>query len=138
MPRGDRTGPQGMGPMTGRGAGFCAGYPVPGFMNPGWGRGYGYGFGQGYGYGRGYGFGWGRGRGWRHRHWQFGAGYPAWSQGWTGWNEQQLPPPGPAFAPAAQEQELEGLRQQASYFEQALDDLKKRIRELESSSKKTQ
>ena len=41
MPRGDRTGPMGMGPMTGRGAGYCAGYDVPGFMNnlygyPGW------------------------------------------------------------------------------------------------------
>jgi len=34
MPRGDRTGPQGMGPMTGRGAGFCAGVNMPGFMNP--------------------------------------------------------------------------------------------------------
>ena len=34
MPRGDGTGPAGLGPMTGRAAGFCAGYPVPGFMNP--------------------------------------------------------------------------------------------------------
>ncbi len=33
MPRGDRTGPMGMGPMTGRGAGFCSGVGVPGFMN---------------------------------------------------------------------------------------------------------
>lgn len=34
MPRGDGTGPMGMGPMTGRAAGYCAGYPTPGFMNP--------------------------------------------------------------------------------------------------------
>ncbi len=34
MPFGDGTGPAGMGPMTGRAAGFCAGYPVPGYMNP--------------------------------------------------------------------------------------------------------
>jgi len=34
MPGGDGTGPGGMGPMTGRAAGYCAGYPVPGFMNP--------------------------------------------------------------------------------------------------------
>jgi len=34
MPFGDGTGPAGMGPMTGRGAGFCAGYPVSGRMNP--------------------------------------------------------------------------------------------------------
>jgi len=33
MPGGDGTGPMGMGPMTGRAAGYCAGYPVPGFMN---------------------------------------------------------------------------------------------------------
>ncbi|MHC4199744.1 MAG: DUF5320 domain-containing protein, partial [Planctomycetota bacterium] len=40
MPRGDGTGPAGTGPMTGRAAGFCAGYPVPGFMNPTPGRGF--------------------------------------------------------------------------------------------------
>jgi len=34
MPAGDRTGPAGFGPMTGRAAGYCAGYPVPGYMNP--------------------------------------------------------------------------------------------------------
>jgi len=34
MPAGDGTGPMGMGPMTGRAAGYCAGYPVPGWMNP--------------------------------------------------------------------------------------------------------
>ena len=63
MPRGDGTGPMGFGPMTGRGAGYCAGYPVPGFMNPIPGRGYGYGYGRGFGFGRGRGrgFGWGRG-----------------------------------------------------------------------------
>ncbi len=39
MPRGDGTGPWGLGPMTGRAAGYCAGFPVPGFMNPfGFGR----------------------------------------------------------------------------------------------------
>jgi hypothetical protein len=38
MPRGDGTGPAGMGPMTGRAAGYCAGYTVPGFMNPYGGR----------------------------------------------------------------------------------------------------
>jgi hypothetical protein len=38
MPRGDRTGPAGMGPMTGRAAGYCAGYNAPGFTNPYGGR----------------------------------------------------------------------------------------------------
>jgi hypothetical protein len=92
MPRGDGTGPLGMGPMTGRAAGYCAGYPIPGFMNPYWGRagvpagplGYPgpYPYGGGYPYGRGFparyfgmGFGrvWGRGRG-RGRGW-FGRGW---------------------------------------------------------------
>ena len=34
MPRGDGTGPLGMGPITGRGAGYCAGFPTPGSMDP--------------------------------------------------------------------------------------------------------
>ena len=38
MPFGDGTGPVGLGPMTGRAAGFCAGYPVPGYVNPVMGR----------------------------------------------------------------------------------------------------
>jgi hypothetical protein len=32
MPRGDRTGPNGMGPLTGRGAGYCSGNIYPGFL----------------------------------------------------------------------------------------------------------
>jgi len=60
MPRGDRTGPDGMGPMTGRAAGFCVGNDRPGYMTPAGGRGY---YGRGYGRGMGYGRGFGRGRG---------------------------------------------------------------------------
>ncbi len=30
MPRGDRTGPRGQGPRTGRGLGYCEGYDGPG------------------------------------------------------------------------------------------------------------
>jgi len=56
MPRGDGTGPNGMGPMTGRGLGYCAGYGRPGFTNP-TGRGFGRGYGFGRGFGRGYGWG---------------------------------------------------------------------------------
>ena len=46
MPRGDGTGPEGMGPMTGRGAGYCAGTDAPGFGAPGFGRGFGLGGGR--------------------------------------------------------------------------------------------
>ena len=34
MPRGDRTGPQGKGPKTGRGLGLCTGNKKPGNQNP--------------------------------------------------------------------------------------------------------
>ena len=59
MPGGNRTGPLGMGTMTGRGAGYCAGNTVPGYMNPYGGRGLG--MARGRGYGRGFGRGFGRG-----------------------------------------------------------------------------
>ena len=39
MPKGDKTGPVGMGPMTGRAAGYCAGYDMPGYTNAVFGRG---------------------------------------------------------------------------------------------------
>ena len=55
MPFGDGTGPRGMGPMTGRGAGYCAGFGRPGFTNPIPRRGR-FGFGLGLGRGRPYGY----------------------------------------------------------------------------------
>lgn len=42
MPKGDGTGPMGMGPMTGRGIGHCAGYAAPGYAGCGRGRGRGF------------------------------------------------------------------------------------------------
>ena len=63
MPGGDGTGPMGMGAMTGRAAGYCAGYAAAGFANPVGGRGRGFwGAGRGRGGGRGRGFGGGAGR----------------------------------------------------------------------------
>ena len=57
MPRGNRMGPMGQGPMTGRGAGFCAGYDGPGYANnAGTGCGGRYGAGYRHGNGRGFGF----------------------------------------------------------------------------------
>ena len=67
MPRGDRTGPSGNGPMTGRQMGYCnsndqAGNTTGfgGFVR---GLGRGFGFGRGSGFGRGFGRGYGNGRG---------------------------------------------------------------------------
>lgn len=64
MPSGDRTGPEGTGPRTGRGLGYCNGNNSPGYTR-GIPRGGG-GFGRGYGRGLGRGFGRGLGRS-RHR-----------------------------------------------------------------------
>lgn len=57
MPRGNRTGPRGDGPMSGRGAGYCAGNDRPGFASSGMGYGRGFGRGMAYGQGRGRGMG---------------------------------------------------------------------------------
>lgn len=65
MPRGDRSGPQGMGPTTGRGLGYCTGHGAPGYVTapgPGMGMAWGYGGGRGRG-GAGQGMAWGRNRG---------------------------------------------------------------------------
>ncbi len=77
MPRGDGTGPLGQGPMTGRAAGYCAGYDRPGYANPNI-RGYGLGM----AYRRGFGWG-GRGRGlvyYMQLPWQSHTLLPSW--GW--------------------------------------------------------
>jgi len=129
MPGGDGTGPGGMGPMTGRAAGFCAGYPMPGYANPvsGRGMGMGWGRGRGGGFGRGRGFGWGR------------AGYvlPAYGGAVNPYAYGGAVNPyaygGAPFAPTvAPKQELDSLKGQAEYLEDALDGIKKRIEELES------
>ena len=116
MPRGDGMGPAGMGPMTGRGAGLCAGYPVPGYMNPAVGRGF---------------WGWGRGR----RNWFRATGVPGWATAGFGWPASGAPvaPLTPAMTPAPQ-QELEALKQQASYFQDALKDIQERIDELQADA----
>ncbi len=95
MPFGDRTGPLGQGPMTGRGAGYCAGFPYPGYMNPYSSRGY---------------FGGGRGRGWR-RWW--GADYPP-----------ALAQPTQAQEKEMLTQELEALKEGMKAIEQRLGELK--------------
>ena len=48
MPGGDRNGPMGQGPMTGRRMGFCSGLNMTGFGNRFSGRGFGRGQGRGF------------------------------------------------------------------------------------------
>lgn len=96
MPGENGTGPAGMGPMTGRGAGYCAGYSTPGHANAVQGRGYGFGF---------------RGnRGIRRA--------------------------GPYAAAPTRQQEMEALQGQSKYFEETLEEIKKRIAELGAETTK--
>lgn len=113
MPWGDRTGPMGWGPMTGRGFGFCAGNDQPGcYAGPGGGRGLGRGRGRGFGPGRGFGR-----RGW------FGAWPPA--------QTYQAAPPA---AGMAVEQEKEMLKREAHNLKEAMTRLEQRLQELEDQT----
>ena len=124
MPGGDRTGPMGAGPRTGRAAGFCAGYDVPGYMNP-YGR-YGGGWGGGGG-GWGRGRGRGRGMGWRHGRGGFGPRWGA-SYGYEAPYGYQAAYPA---QPPSREAELEMLREQNKQLEEALKNIQERMSQLE-------
>ncbi len=125
MPGGDGTGPAGMGPMTGRAAGYCAGYSVPGYMNP-------YG-GRYAGIGRAFGGGSGRGRGYRNRF--YATGIP----GWGRYNMGYPAPGGTAGYPFAvdiePEQEKEMLKSQSEALQKELDEIKARMNELSKEQK---
>jgi len=113
MPRGDRTGPMGMGPLTGRGAGFCAGSRSPLFG----------GFFRG-GYGRGAGFG--GGRGWRHMF--YATGLPGWMRFGRG---------GPAFLEEpSTDTEKRLLEEEAGALKSQLDIIRKLLDELEGKEDK--
>jgi hypothetical protein len=111
MPGGDRTGPSGMGPMTGRRAGYCAGNSTPGAANPAFGRGYGGGFGRGLGLG----FRGGRRGGRVVPYGRFDIPYAA------------------SFATAPSfQQELDALQADAEWLKSSLESITKRIAELEA------
>ncbi len=113
MPRGDRTGPMGMGPMTGRAAGYCAGYPVQGYMNPG------------PGFGPGMGRGWrGGGRGWRNMY--YATGLPGWAR--FGYAAPGVVPP--VYGAPTAEQEVGTLKTQADLLQKQLDAINRRLEEL--------
>ena len=108
-----------MGPMTGRAAGYCAGYSVPGYMNPIPGRG---------AWGRGGGRG--GGRGWRN--WYYATGMPGWQRaaaGMPAWGT--YPPPAYGGYQVPPEQELEMLQQQSEAINEQLEQIKQRIEELQ-------
>lgn len=112
MPAGDRTGPMGEGPMTGRGAGYCSGSGQPGYVSGGTGMGRGFGMG----------FGRGAGRGWRH--WFRATGLPGWMRF------------GGYAAPGAPQavNEAEALEAQADALQAQLDSIKSRLARLGGGS----
>ena len=122
MPGLDGTGPWGAGPMTGGARGFCnpawSGGARPWFR--GWfGRGFG---GRGRGFGRGFGAGFARGRGLGR-----GFGWRAFAPAWGPWY-------GPAYGPGYAvdpSEEVDMLKAEAEAMKEALDDINKRIEELE-------
>lgn len=111
MPRRDRTGPVGQGPMTGRGAGYCAGYDVPGHANTEFGRSFGIGQGGG------------RGRGNRWRNWFRATGLPDWKRFGNA----------PGWMPPSREQQAESLKRQAGWLKEQLAAIAQRLNELETS-----
>jgi hypothetical protein len=115
MPGGDGTGPRGQGSRTGRAAGHCAGYNVPGYMNPVSGRFPGYR---------------GRGRGFR-RYWR---GYPDYS-GYQYLHYSDYPISPALSAPHQMEpqDEIKYLERMAENLKKDLETIEKRINELSES-----
>lgn len=111
MPGGDRTGPRGMGPRTGRAAGLCSGFQQPGYANPAQGRA----FGRGGGGGRG------------RRNMFYATGLPRWARFGGGY--------GPAM-PVETATETQTLKAHAEALQSELERVNQRINELETELKK--
>ena len=111
--------------MTGRAAGYCGGYMVPGYMNPIPGGGF-------WGRGRG-----GGGRG--YRNWFYATGLTGWQRaayGYPFFSGMYGAPYAVPYPPVAtSEQEVDMLKGQAEYLEDALDGVRKRLDELEAKAK---
>lgn len=117
MPGGDRTGPMGQGPRTGRGAGYCNDGTAPGYATaPG----------RGAMGGRGRGRGGGGGRGWRNMF--HATGLTRWQRAAA--NEPVAPTTPPAATDLTVEQELASLQAQADEAVTALDQIRQRIDEI--------
>ena len=110
MPGGDRTGPMGMGPRTGRGAGFCGGAGAPGVISRMGGAFLGRGRGRG-------------GRGWRNMF--HATGLPGWMRSGPGGVA-------PAEVPAS-EAERQSLQDQVETLQSQLDELKRRLAQSEAA-----
>lgn len=112
MPSGDGKGPNGLGPMTGRAVGYCAGRNAPRYES----------FGSGGGMGRG---------GGRRRN-RFRA-----TRG-IAWQSEAFAGPARALdalvESAMRGAEIAALKDQAEYFKKILEDIRKRLEEVEALS----
>lgn len=132
MPRGDRTGPSGMGPMTGRAAGYCADNQPPGFVSRFFGRGLGFrrGYGRQAGFQSGFqGAGGGFGRGWRKMFRPFGPGRGFGGKGGFSFDPSVAGERGAGPEAATEKQVLKG---QVEALKLEMDRLQKRLNDLES------
>lgn len=117
MPLGDGTGPMGLGPMTGRGLGYCAGYDAPGYRHPG------------------LGWRWWRGGSWGRGWWGFRRGpYSPHGTGWGRYAPLWGAYPGlvGSYCPLpTHEQESDALRRQAEWLEQSLGAIQELLDQLQ-------
>jgi len=113
MPGGDRTGPLGLGPATGRGAGYCRGNAGVGFADRG-----------SAGFGRG-----GNGRRWRNQFCATGFWGPG--RGWglraAGAGRRFFDPTG-----GAPDQERRQLELEAEFLRSELDAISRRLAEFKT------
>ena len=123
MPYGDGTGPAGLGPMTGRVAGFCAGFARPGYAarqhRPGFPGGRGY-------------------RNWFHATGLTGGqraavGLPAWG-GRVFTSQAVAPQAVDPYYEAPKEEQLKMLKTQQENLKAMLEQINKQIEDLEQRS----
>lgn len=119
MPYGDRTGPRGRGSRTVRCLGFYTGYHAPGYPS------------------RGGDFASARypcrnaGGGWGYRHWSYATGLPGWMRAARDFTRVHWGTQVSDHA-VSRAEEMELLKDEAVYFEEALVLIRERIAKLES------
>lgn len=116
MPKGNFNGPMGMGPMSGRGAGFCAGHEAPGFAYPGH-------------HMRGMRRAW-HGHGWFGHH-RMPMGYHGWQS--MDFAAYEVPYP----ADMTPEEKMDMLSTREAWLQEQLEEVRKELGDLESAKADT-
>lgn len=124
MPGFDGRGPDGVGPFTGRGMGYC--YDAADRGRAGF-RGFGAARGRGFGRGAGYGAGAGGGRGMAYRYGRGGGYYPAPVDYYGAYRYDDVYP---------RDDEAKMLKDEVSFMENRMKELNSRLADLESAESK--